>query len=136
MICYVDTSAIFALLDADDEHHTAALERWTKLLNEDAALVCSNYVLVEVFALMQARLGMDAVREVQTKLMPMLNIEWIDEAIHQAGVSALMASGKKGPSLVDFTSFEIMRRLELEKVFAFDRHFKDAGFNANLDRGA
>ena len=129
MICYVDTSAIFALLDADDEHHSAALERWTKLLGEDAALVCSNYVLIEIFALLQARLGMDAVREFETKLMPIINVEWVDEAIHQAGISALMASGKRGPSLVDFTSFEIMRRLELGKAFAFDRHFKDAGFS-------
>ncbi len=41
----VDTSALLAVLDADDAHHGAAQEVWQELLNRDALLLCTNYVL-------------------------------------------------------------------------------------------
>ena len=63
MISYVDTSAFLAVLDAGDENHQKAREKWKDLIVNEAILVASNYVLVETFALIQHRLGMEAVRE-------------------------------------------------------------------------
>lgn len=51
---------------------------------------------------------------------------WIDEPIHRAAVSALLAGGKG--TFVDFVSFELMRRLRIERAFAFDRDFAEQGF--------
>ncbi len=53
---FIDTSAFFALLDADDAGHPEVKVAWLKLLETNALLVTSNYILVETFALMQIRL--------------------------------------------------------------------------------
>jgi len=47
MTTFVDTSAIYAILDADDEFHGPARETWIELLSVEAPLVCSNYVELE-----------------------------------------------------------------------------------------
>lgn len=130
MSIFVDTSALYAVLDADDSNHKQAKDAWTDLLNEEKTLVCTNYVLVEMFALLQHRLGMKAVRAFEVDIMPVLQVEWIDETLHHAAVAALLAVARRHLSLVDCTSFEVMRRLGLTTAFAFDRHFGEQGFKS------
>ncbi|HYN76296.1 MAG TPA: hypothetical protein VES73_00695 [Lamprocystis sp. (in: g-proteobacteria)] len=50
---FVDTSALYAILDRDDAAHMAARETWTAWLAEadGPRLVASSYILVEAFAL-------------------------------------------------------------------------------------
>ena len=128
MSVFVDTSAFFAVLDADDENHNAAKQVWEDLLTQEVALVCSNYVLVETLALLQRRLGIPAVRTFQEDIMPVLRVEWVDEAIHQVGIASVLAAARKELSLVDCVSFEIMRRLGTKTAFVFDHHFEEQGF--------
>lgn len=42
MSVFIDTSALFAVLDRDDEHHPAAAARWRELVEADEALFSSN----------------------------------------------------------------------------------------------
>jgi predicted nucleic acid-binding protein len=127
---FVDTSAFFALLDADDAGHRRVKDAWAKLLQSDSFLVTSNYILLETFALIQNRLGIEAVRVFQEDIVPLLNIHWIDAPVHAAATSALLATRRKQLSLVDCSSFEIMRRGGVRKAFTLDRHFKEYGFEA------
>lgn len=129
MAVFVDTSAVYALLDADDRHHTAARAIWEGWAQQPPLLVCSNYVLLECFALVQRRLGTEAVRLLQEELVPLLHIHWVDAELHTAAVSALLAAGQRDISLVDWTSFELMRRLGIRTAFAIDRHFAAQGFD-------
>lgn len=124
----VDTSALLAILDADDRNHRLAREIWTDLLAREARLLCTNYVLVETFALVQHRLGVQAARALQEDILPVIEVAWVDETTHQAAVSALLTAGRRDLSLVDCVSFEVMRRLGLETAFTFDRHFAEQGF--------
>lgn len=128
MSVFVDTSAFFAVLDADDENHNAARQVWEDLLTREVVLVCSNYVLVETLALVQRRLGIPAVRAFQEDIVPVLNVEWVGESIHQVGVSSVLTAARRGLSLVDCVSFEVMRRLGIKTAFVFDRHFEEQGF--------
>jgi len=128
MTIFVDTSAFLAVLDADDENHLKAKKRWEELISEESILVCSNYILVETLALIQHRLGMEAVRAFQEDVVPLLTLEWVNEPVHQVGIMGMLSSGRKRLSLVDCVSFDIMRRLGIRTVFAFDRHFKEQGF--------
>jgi predicted nucleic acid-binding protein len=125
---FIDTSAIFAVLDADDQNHKPARRTWAELLNQEVVLVCTNYVLLEAFALVQRRLGIEATRALQEAIAPVLHVEWVTEALHATGVSALLIAANRQLSLVDCISFEAMRRLGILTAFAFDRHFSEQGF--------
>jgi len=39
-----------------------------------------------------------------------------------------MEGGRRDVSLVDYTTFEVMRREGIRQAFAFDPHFAEAGF--------
>lgn len=128
MRIFIDTSSLYALLDRTDENHLKAKREWNQILDEDYTLVASNYILVETLALLQNRLGMEAVRGFQEDVFPMLYVEFITPKIHRLGTSALLSSSRRRLSLVDCVSFEVMRETGIRKVFAFDPHFKEQGF--------
>lgn len=128
MSLYVDTSAFLAVLDGDDLNHRRARPKWGELVASGDTLVCSNYVLIETPALVQSRMGLDAVRLFQEDVMPVLAVEWVDEASHVAGVGAVLAARQRRLSLVDCVSFHVMRRLGIRTAFAFDAHFGAQGF--------
>lgn len=128
MSTFVDTSAFVAVLDADDANHARAKKRWLELLEAEEILVCTNYVLVETFALVQRRLGLAAARSFQEDVLPVLAVEWIDAEAHARAVAALLVSGRRRLSLVDCASFEAMRKLGSTRAFAYDRHFTEQGF--------
>jgi predicted nucleic acid-binding protein len=129
MRIFIDTSAFYALLDRDDENHRRAKSTWIDLLSNENTFLTSNYVLVETFALLQHRLGMEAVRGFQNDILPLVNIEFVLSEIHRSAVSALLSVSRRNLSLVDFVSFEMMRTLEMKTAFVFDPHFKEQGFN-------
>ena len=128
MRVFVDTSAFLAVLNADDQNHDRAKQVWTDLVAQDALLICTNYVLVETFALVQHQLGMQAVRVFQEDVLPIVNIEWVNDVCHAAGVSAMLTAGRRQLSLVDCISFETMRQLGTDAAFVFDQHFEEQGF--------
>jgi predicted nucleic acid-binding protein len=85
-------------------------------------------VLQETVALLQARIGVAAVRTFQQSFAPALEVEWIDGPLYQRAMAALLAAGKRGVSLTDWTSFEVMRDRGIEQALAFDPHFEEQGF--------
>lgn len=87
-------------------------------------------VVVETSALVQRRLGMAAVRDLHDALLPVLEICWVDRELHNRAVAAMLASKKRGVSLVDWTSFELMRIRAIDRALAFDDAFKKQGFGA------
>ena len=128
MKVFVDTSALYALLDADDRNHASAAATWGSCLEQDALLVCSNYVLLETIALIRRRIGMVAVRRFCLEMMPLFRLHWVDEEVHSAALGTLLVAGSRDLSLVDCTSFELMRRMGVDTAFAFDRRFAEQTF--------
>jgi len=60
--------------------------------------------------------------------MPLLQIDWITEERHRAGMDAALAAGRRKLSLVDCVSFETMRSRGIRIAFGFDSHFREQGF--------
>jgi len=130
MAAFADTSAFYALLDADDENHSRSAETWRQIMASDEQnVVTTNYILVETFALVQSRLGLEAVREFQEDMVPVLSVEFVTPEIHRLGIAALLAASRRGLSLVDCISFQVMRDLGIKSVFTFDGHFQQYGFS-------
>lgn len=136
MNAYVDTSAFWAILDRDDQHHAEAQKRWVNLLENAATLVCTNYILLETTALLQNRLGIEAVRDFTQDVVPLLTVEWVTPDIHESAIAAVLGAARRRLSLTDCVSFEVMRRLGIHNAFAFDRHFREQGFQDVDERGS
>ena len=128
MNVFVDTSALYAVLDADDEKHDAARVMWKELLEGSHRLHTSSYVLVETAALLQCRIGMECVNVFTADVLPVLDVTWVDEGIHRSAHHALLVAARRTLSLVDVVSIEVMMRLGLRDVFCFDAHFAEQGF--------
>ena len=129
MNIFIDTSAFFAVLDKRDRNHPAADRIWQRIITSGDVLFCHNYVLVETSALLQHRLGLEAVRTFEEDIVPLLNVLWIAERIHRSAVSALLAASRSSLSLVDCVSFEVMRAAGIKTAFVFDSDFKEQGFD-------
>jgi uncharacterized protein len=125
---FVDTSAVLAYLDRDTPEHERATVTLHALLDEQVMLVTHSYVVVEASALVQGRLGMAATRDLHDEIEPLLDVQWVDGELHRAGVTAMLAAGRRRASLVDWVSFEIMRRRGIRRAWTFDRDFSERGF--------
>jgi predicted nucleic acid-binding protein len=125
---FIDTSAFFAVLDADDQMHSPARKEWERLLETDTSFRTTNYVLVETSALLQSRIGMDGLRVLAADVVPVLDIIWVDAGMHLSAQHSLLVASRRDLSLVDCVSFEAMRRLRIDNVFCFDAHFAQQGF--------
>jgi uncharacterized protein len=125
---FIDTSGLYAVLDRHDEKHEIAGAIWRRLIESSTRLVTTNYIIVEMLALIQARLGSDAIRRLAVDIFPTIEQVIVDAGLHHAAIETLLAQNRRALSFVDGVSFACMRRLHVTMVFSFDRHFTEAGF--------
>lgn len=128
MSVFADTSGFYAALDSSDRSHPKAIHLLADLISSGMPILTHNYVLVETVALLQHRLGLDAVLAFQEEVIPALEIAWLVAAEHAQAVESLLISKQRNLSLVDCASFLVMRKHGLKEVFAFDSHFVEQGF--------
>ncbi|MBU2609554.1 MAG: PIN domain-containing protein [Chloroflexi bacterium] len=129
MVIFVDTSAIFAFISERDCNHESARKAWNNFSQVGELLISNSYILVECIALLQSRLGLEAVELFQAEMMPCLQIEWLDADQHDIAINNVLSAHRRNLSLVDCSAFETMRRLGIDTVFTFDPHFAEQGFN-------
>ncbi|MHB1505852.1 MAG: type II toxin-antitoxin system VapC family toxin [Sulfobacillus sp.] len=129
MATFVDTSGILTLLNRSEGNHAAASTIWEALVDAGGALTTSSFVLVETYALLQRRFGLEAVQTFHEEILPLLDVHWIDDATFTSAATALLVAGRRQLSLVDCVSFVLMRRLGIDTAFAWDLHFEEQGFH-------
>ena len=128
MTTFIDTSAFLATLDRADRTHAAAAAVWTRFRDQDELLVTSNYILIETSALVQRRLGLDALDALTRRFLPVVEIHWVEPLEHQTALETVLTAARRDLSLVDCTSLLLMRHRAIPTAFAFDRHFAEQGF--------
>jgi predicted nucleic acid-binding protein len=127
-VVFVDTSAVLAFLNPKDEHHGRAVRAFETLKRRQAPLLSTSFVLVETYALLGRRLGLDAVRGFRGDLAPLIEVVWVDEVLHEAGLDLLLERRNRKLSLVDTVSFITMRARAIDEAFAYDPRFQEEGF--------
>jgi predicted nucleic acid-binding protein len=126
----IDTSALHALHYARDRNHAAAVD-YFRLLVGRARPILTEWVFVETMNLTKARLGPQYAISYGRQLkasqafypLPLLDADkqltWVIFEQHQ----------DKQWSYVDCSLLAVARRLEIQRVFAFDRHFAQMGLD-------
>jgi predicted nucleic acid-binding protein len=102
---FADTSALYAYLDRADDNHPRAAAAFADLL-DGAGLVTHNYVVVEIAALVQRRLGSKATRSLFDDVLPVVDVVFVDDDTHRAAMTGYRAGLRRRTSLVDHVSFE------------------------------
>lgn len=131
MTVFADTSALYALLVGTEERHAEVVGAMNRLLASNRAIVTSNYVLLETTALLQRRVGLAAARDLDQAIVPLCHVRWVDEDIHQRALTRLWRTDRRGVSLVDCTSFELMEREGIRHALTLDADFAEAGFTVS-----
>ena len=129
MMVFADTSGLFAYLVKNDFMYVRAKNIFQSFAESNTRLLTSSYVLLETTALLQRRVGMAAVFDFRNKIVPLLDVVWVDADWHEKALNRLFALNRKKISLVDCLSFVIMEAREIQTVFGFDEHFKENGFS-------
>lgn len=122
---FLDTSAIYALADANDPNHARAVDLFDDALKE--RVLVHSYVIVESVALLQNRLGLPVALQF-LRDSEAFTVHWVASADHRRAVRLLGERGRRGLSLVDCVSFLVMRRHSLAEALAFDPDFEMEGF--------
>ncbi|MHB0913048.1 MAG: type II toxin-antitoxin system VapC family toxin [Armatimonadota bacterium] len=129
MNIFVDTSAFYAVLSRTDANYEKASADWNKLIDDESiTFYTSNYIIVEACALIRNRLGDGALRAFLENLLPLAVVLWVDQKVHASAIEAMIVRGKNGPSMVDCSSFALMRENGIPKALAYDKHFSAQGF--------
>jgi predicted nucleic acid-binding protein len=126
-LTFIDTSAIVALYAGDDAAHQRAVS-WLRD-NADVRYATHRAVILEATALLDRRLGTNVCDRFLDEFVPMIEVHVGDELDYVQTFSAFRAGrSRRGPSMTDRTSFQLMRDHGMTRAFTFDRHFADAGF--------
>jgi predicted nucleic acid-binding protein len=126
---FIDTSACFALIDPGDANRTHAEATLARLEGARAPGCTTNFVLAEFHALVLARLGHRVARRALAALDDgQIGIVRVTLSDERAARDIVAEYEDKAFSLTDAMSFAVMRRLNLSRAFAYDRHFVQFGF--------
>jgi uncharacterized protein len=125
-----DTSALLALVLADDSHHEAAT-RFVRTRPRER-FVMTELILSEVVTRVRARA--DAARAVafadDVLRSRRYDVVFVDSELLRGALDQMRRLADKRLSLTDCASFELMERLGLDGAFTFDRDFRDCGYRA------
>ena len=127
---FVDTGAWLAQFSKRDQYHAKALRSWQKLHTDKVHLVTSSPVLVETITLIAREINHSTAVRIGKQIYGWRSLT-ILRPVEEDEVLALAILDKFSDQkigFVDCLSFALMRRYGIKTAFAYDRHFKTAGF--------
>jgi predicted nucleic acid-binding protein len=120
-----DSSAILALLDADDADHKGAVSVARQIASERAPSFITNYIEVEAHALLLRKLGRALAREWLLTAGLAVIRALVEEEDRAREIIARHSD--KDWSLCDAISFAVLDARRIRPAFTFDRHFLQYG---------
>ena len=120
-----DSSAILALLDADDADHARAVDVATQIARDRRPSFITNYIEAEAHALLLRRLGRTVAR--QWLLAGGLPVVAVISSEEQRAKDILARHVDKDWTLCDAISFAVLDARHVARAFTFDHHFRQYG---------
>jgi uncharacterized protein len=132
----VDTSAYYAMADADESRHREASQVWQQLALEGWYTFTTNFVVAEAHALLLVRLGYHyATRFLQQFENSATTVVRVSLADETRARQIVYQYRDKRFSLTDATCFAVMERLRIGAAFTFDHNFAQYGYTLVESRG-
>lgn len=120
-----DSSAILALLDADDADHERAVTVAREIASAKRPSFITNYIEVEAHALLLRKLGRVLARQwLLTGGLPVVRVLPAEE---ERAREILARHADKDWTLCDALSFAVLETRHVTRAFTFDRHFRQYG---------
>lgn len=120
-----DSSAILALLDADDADHERAVAAADHIVADRRPSFVTNYIEADAHALLLRKLGRAIARQwLLTGGLPVLRVLPQEE---ERAKTILATHADKDWSLCDTISFAVLESRGARIAFTFDRHFRQYG---------
>jgi predicted nucleic acid-binding protein len=120
MTLFVDTSVWYSAVDKWDVDN----DRAKKILATGSPLLTTDHVLIETWLLVRNRIHRKAAEQFWDGIRSgVAFVEPVGPADLEAAWQVGLAFRDQDFSLVDRTSFAVMRRLGVERVASFDNHF-------------
>ena len=120
-----DSSAVLALLDADDADHRRAVAAARRIAAERRASFVTNYVEAEAHALLLRKLGRVIARQwLLTGGLPVVAALPSEE---ERAREIIGRFGDKDWTFCDAVSFALLEARRIKRAFTFDHHFKQYG---------
>jgi uncharacterized protein len=127
---FVDSGAWIALAADSDPHHGRAVQAWEELERVGTRLVTSLPVVMETFTFLDRYVTRDVALAWRSSLDDLAFFKLVECRTRDLAEAwrYFDRSDLHKLSAVDATSFVIMEREDLKRVFTFDHHFAKAGF--------
>jgi uncharacterized protein len=137
-IAFVDTAALVALGNKDDDWHAQAITISRQLTRAGCRFVTTDAVLLEVCnTFSRAAYKSLAMRLIETaRQSPRWNCLPLDRPLLDKGLALFRSRSDKNWSLTDSISIVVASELGITHVFTTDHHFTQAGFSILLRHSA
>lgn len=124
---FVDTGAWYAAMVRRDRDHEAAKQF---LKNNTLPLITTDYVMDETVTLLLSRVGHSYAVQFLDMLQTSQKIQLVYLTPRQIAATAALFRERsdKQWSFTDCSSFILMQDHQIQTAFAFDEHFRQAGF--------
>lgn len=120
-----DSSAVLALVDADDADHARAVEVARQIAAERRPSFITNYIEAEAHALLLRRLGRTVARQwLLAGGLPVVSVLSDEE---RRAKEILARHMDKDWTLCDAISFAVLDSRSVTRAFTFDHHFQQYG---------
>lgn len=129
---FVDTSGWAYYLDRRDSLHLSIATIVKQAILRRRHLITTNYVLTELVVLLSSRYHLPRQQVISAinaiKADSSVEIVYVERAVDDEAWALLESRLDKEWSLVDASSFVVMRRYGMMEALTTDHHFSQAGF--------
>ena len=130
---FIDTGAFVARHLPRDQYHAAALAGWQQLARRGWRCLTTSFVLDETVTLLARRAGAHFAAERARAMLASERLTVVRPTVDDefAALELLEKFADKDLSFTDCVSFVTMRARGVTRAFAFDRHFREQGFQGS-----
>lgn len=129
---FADTSGWGSIASPTEPFHVLAASVYRHARGQKRPIITTNYVVAELVALMTSPLRISRAGIVAfvtgLKASPFVEIVHVDAVLDHEGWQLFQARQDKDWSLVDCTSFIVMKKQGIAEALTADHHFEQAGF--------